>query len=410
IAAHCSGSLTCGYLAPGAWIHHRGPLQQRQQQQQQQGFLGSTGSASSRGSLPLFAQLPGQTGSTTCGRRIRIRRQAASGETNTNRDRDLLVVLLSQFPLFVGVGALFPILPLYGQQFGLTASSVGLILSAPSIAKLALNFPMGQLADSAGRRILMVGGMLVLALGDLGTGLATALPALLAARLVTGAGLSVSDAGFSAWVADVTQETPGQRASFLGLQSAMISSAFVIGPTLGGMAVDQFGMSSIFFAVGAGAVVCAAGYSTLPETRSTVEIEEVSRQSFLELLESDGQQALAGVSAAFYTGAACKLSVIPAVAAKAFGAAPTEVGQLFSALAAVAILGTLAGGRLADAVGPRTVIVASGAICTLAYAGAAFAVHEQARDAFYGCLSLWALAAAVKSPALQAFAMEVAPE
>mmetsp|Transcript_22628 Transcript_22628/g.71028 ORF Transcript_22628/g.71028 Transcript_22628/m.71028 type:complete len:247 (-) Transcript_22628:56-796(-) len=189
----------------------------------------------------------------------------------------------------------------------------------------------------------------------------------------------------------------------------MIASAFVLGPTVGGMLADQFGLRSIFFAVAVGATLCALGYAALPELRQA-SVVEGDDTSFQELLQAPDQQALAGVSVAFYTGTACKIALIPTVAKEAFGATPAEVGQLFSALAALAILGTLAGGRLTDAVGPKNTLSACGAICGLAYFGAAFAVQEHAKEAFLACLAVWALAAAVKSPALQAFAIATAPE
>jgi MFS family permease len=68
-------------------------------------------------------------------------------------DRDFSLLLASQFPVFVAVGALIPVLPLYGQEFGLSQSAVGLLVSSPSLAKLILNLPFGQLADSLGRRV-----------------------------------------------------------------------------------------------------------------------------------------------------------------------------------------------------------------------------------------------------------------
>lgn len=53
-------------------------------------------------------------------------------------------------------------------------------------------------------KVLMVGGMTLCAIADVGTGLASSLPFLIVARLMLGAGLSSSDAGASAWVADAT--------------------------------------------------------------------------------------------------------------------------------------------------------------------------------------------------------------
>lgn len=325
-------------------------------------------------------------------------------------DRDFSLLLASQFPVFVAVGALIPVLPLYGQEFGLSQSSVGLLVSSPSLAKLILNLPFGQLADSLGRRVLMFGGMSLCAIADVGTGLASSLPFLIVARLLLGAGLSSSDAGSSAWVADATETRPETRASFLGVQNAVIASAFVIGPAVGGWLVGEFGMRSIFFVVAIGAATCAAGYSFLPELRGARTAEDREASSFQELLKAPEQQALAAISVAFYAGTACKISLLPTVAKEVFDAAPAEVGQLFSALAALAIFGTLVGGRLADAVGPRNILLVCGGACSAAYFGAALATEAHAKEAFVACLALWAVAAAIKSPALQAFAISAAPE
>jgi len=328
----------------------------------------------------------------------------------SDKDWSLFTLLLAQFPLFLGVGALIPVLPLYGKEFGLSQSSIGLLVSSPSVAKLLLNVPMGRLADTLGRRPLMVVGMLVLALGDIGTGLAVALPALIAGRFVTGAGLAIADAGTGAWIADVTENDPSKRAPFLGIQTAIISLAFVLGPALGGMAVDEYGLSSIFYIVAAGAVVCAAGFATLPDQQEVkCKAQEEEPLSFEELMKVKDQQGLAGVSMAFYVGAACKFAVVPGVATEVFGASASEVGQLFSLLAAAGIFGTLAGGSATGAVGPRLVLGACGFICSLAYVVAAFATYMQAKELFVLSLATWALCGAAKSPALQSYAMEVAP-
>ncbi|CAK0826789.1 unnamed protein product, partial [Prorocentrum cordatum] len=178
---------------------------------------------------------------------------------------------------------------------------------------------------------------------------------------------------------------------------------------LSGMVSDQYGMSSLFFTVAGGASLCALGYATLPELWQASERRE-QPPSFQELIETREQRALAGISVAFYCGTACKISLIPSVANEAFGASPTEVGQLFSAIAALAIVGTLVGGQIADAFGPRRVLVACGSVCALGYVGAAAGVGAHSRELFLGSLAVWALAAAVKSPALQAYAISAAPE
>jgi MFS family permease len=59
-----------------------------------------------------------------------------------------------------------------------------------------------------------------------------------------------------------------------------------------------------------------------------------------------------------------------------------QVGHLFSALAALAIFGTLVGGRLADAVGPRNILLVCGGVCSAAYFGAALATEAHAKAAW----------------------------
>jgi len=367
----------------------------------------------------------------------------------------LIIFLAAQFPLYVGVGALLPVLPLFSKQFDLPQSMVGLVISLPSVAKLVLNFPMGQLADAWGRKVLMVSGMVLLALGDIGTGFSSTVPALFSTRLLTGAGIAVSDAGAQAWVADAFEMRSDERATFLGIQTALIGVAFVIGPMIGGKAVDENGPNVIFLAVAAGAIVCAAGYMLLPElgqnrdkwadadgnqwkasqlkdqlcadsggpsgtapldeavavVKHEAHKEENEKEVTLEgLLAEKDQQGLAGISLAFYTGAAAKFTVIPAVATAAFGSNASEIGQFFSGFAAVGILGTLVGGKLADVIGPRNVLIFCGGLCAIAYGGAAFAVQATNKELFLGFLALWALAGAVKSPALQAFAIGIAPD
>jgi len=48
----------------------------------------------------------------------------------------LFLLLLSQFILFVGVGAVIPTLPLYGKAIGLSSAVNGIVISAPAVALL----------------------------------------------------------------------------------------------------------------------------------------------------------------------------------------------------------------------------------------------------------------------------------
>ena len=66
--------------------------------------------------------------------------------------RPFALLILSQFILFVGVGAVIPTIPLYGQSIGLSSTSNGIVIGAPALALLLANRPAGQYADGLGRK------------------------------------------------------------------------------------------------------------------------------------------------------------------------------------------------------------------------------------------------------------------
>ena len=71
--------------------------------------------------------------------------------------------------LMAGHSCVAPVLPMFAEEFGASAAQVGATLSAFALARLVLNVPFGSLADSIGRKPLMVAGPLITAAGMLGS-------------------------------------------------------------------------------------------------------------------------------------------------------------------------------------------------------------------------------------------------
>ena len=102
----------------------------------------------------------------------------------------------------IGFGIVLPILPLYAERFGASATTIGVLLASFSIAQLLLAPVWGRLSDRVGRKPVILISLFGTAAGSFLTGAAGSLPLLFLGRLVDGAsGASVSVA--QAAVADV---------------------------------------------------------------------------------------------------------------------------------------------------------------------------------------------------------------
>jgi multidrug resistance protein len=133
----------------------------------------------------------------------------------------------------VGFGIVFPILPLYAEDFGASPAVVGALVASYSLAQVVFAPLWGRLSDRIGRKPALIASLVGTAVGSLMTGLAGSLWVLFAGRVVDGiSGASVSVA--QAAVADVAP--PDERPRLLGLLGAAFGLGFVVGPALGGLA------------------------------------------------------------------------------------------------------------------------------------------------------------------------------
>ncbi|MGH7545157.1 MAG: MFS transporter, partial [Gemmatimonadota bacterium] len=105
------------------------------------------------------------------------------------RNRAIFFALGVQvFLLMLGVGIVAPILPLYAREFGVSVTAVGFLITVFGIARIGTDVPTGRLAERVGRRPLLVGGALAVAVGSLGFALAGTYAALVFWRFVQGVG------------------------------------------------------------------------------------------------------------------------------------------------------------------------------------------------------------------------------
>jgi len=176
----------------------------------------------------------------------------------------VLVLMLNLFLVFTGIGLVIPILPMFMDELGITGSTVGLLVAAFSLTQLLFSPQAGRLADSFGRKRMIVIGMFVFALSEGLFGIASDPVLLFVSRMLGGVSAALIMPAVMAYAADVT--TKEQRAAGMGYINAAITTGFVIGPGIGGY-IAEFGIRTPFYtAAVAGLIAAVVTLLILPES------------------------------------------------------------------------------------------------------------------------------------------------
>ncbi len=153
----------------------------------------------------------------------------------------LLVLFVTAFVDMVGLTMIVPLLPFYATELGANATVVGLLVSAFSVAQLAVAPLWGNFSDRYGRRPAILAGLLLTSCAYVIFGFAGSVPVLLLSRLVQGLGGGTIGV-VQAYVADAS--SPEERTKSLGWLSAVTSLGAVAGPAFGSAMISIGGRTA----------------------------------------------------------------------------------------------------------------------------------------------------------------------
>jgi benzoate transport len=155
--------------------------------------------------------------------------------------------------------------PLLSREWGIPPATLGVVFSAALAGMMAGSMLLAPLGDSIGRRKLLTLSLALIALGMLGTVIATSITELLALRFVTGCGLG----GVVPTMATLAAElSPSQRRSFA---VTLVQGGYPLGATATGLValwlLPSFGWQSLFI-LGGGLTLLSLPlvYVLLPES------------------------------------------------------------------------------------------------------------------------------------------------
>jgi len=184
----------------------------------------------------------------------------------------LFILFVTAFVDMVGLTMILPLFPFYASEMGASATDIGLLIAAFSVAQLVFAPVWGRFSDRYGRRPAILAGLLITAVAYVLFAFAGSLWVLLISRVIQGAGGGTIGV-VQAYVADASP--PDQRVRSLGWLSAVTSLGAVAGPAFGSLMIDLGGHRAPGIAAAVLAVLVAAiGWKYLQESSAVLSAAE----------------------------------------------------------------------------------------------------------------------------------------
>ena len=177
----------------------------------------------------------------------------------------LTILMLNMFITMGGVGIVIPVLPTYLQIFGVGGEVYGTLIAIFAFAQFLFSPLAGGLSDRYGRKVFIIGGLIVYGISQIIFGLATDVWVLYLGRFLSGFGAAFIMTTVMAYVADIT--TIEERGKGMGLIGAAISLGFMIGPGLGGFLATVNIHFPFFLAGGVSLVAALLSFIVLPNVK-----------------------------------------------------------------------------------------------------------------------------------------------
>jgi DHA1 family multidrug resistance protein-like MFS transporter len=333
-------------------------------------------------------------------------------------ERRALAILIAlcavEFANFVGNGVISPILPRYAESFGVSTALIGLLISIFGFARLVADVPTGYLSERIGRRALVIGGPLIVALGSVLSGLARSFPELLAYRFLSGIGSAIFTTVGTTIVADIS--TAANRGRFMGYYQGALLLGVSVGPAIGGLVAEPWGLRAPFFVSAAFTLLSAVvALAVVPETRWHPQPDghgraghgTMSLQAMLPFLKDPAFLLISLILfGTFLSRTGSQNAIIPLLGYHQVGLSEAQVGLALTALSLLNLLALPLAGSMADRFGRKATIVPGVLLTGL---GLILFAVTHVPWLYFSCAAFLGFAKGISGPAPNAYVADIAP-
>lgn len=275
------------------------------------------------------------------------------------RYRPFAVVWLAVLISLAGIGMVSPLLPRFAEDMGASGPWLGLIFSGYAFTQVPLMPVVGRLSDRFGKKLFLLLGLLLYVGAAAGYLWAPGYREMFLFRLVSGAGAAMVVPTAYAYVGELTPR--GSEGRYMGVFNIAMVAGYGLGPTLGGLIYDAFGMQATFTSMcimsGAGSLVVLLFLpSRAPPAAGA--LSDGPAPGPRALVRDPTMQALVIYMAAWGLAYGAVSTFLPVFLTEARGASLAQVGMVLSVRSV--LNGTLnyPYGRLADRLSRRFLVTA----------------------------------------------------
>lgn len=324
------------------------------------------------------------------------------------QDRKIWPLLLLICCTMIGSALVVPMLSLYAQTFGVSATLVGMLVTIFGIGRIVANFPSGWLSQRMGRRPLLAAGPAITAVGAVGAALTGDFYWLLFWRFVQGVGSGMYQTVSLAALADLS--TPQTRSRLVGLYQAALQIGASIGPFIGGYVAKYFGLAAPFWVL---FLIAAVTFVLAIFTFKDVTPAAAGSRSMSGALGSRrGVLSVPFISISavnsimFFARTACMFQLLPLLGVEKFGLDVGDIGLAITIIAFSMLVILPSASLVCDRMGSRFAVILS---CLLTIAGLALVLAGSHPAWFWSSMVLYGLASGLNSAAVGTYTIEVLP-
>ena len=276
--------------------------------------------------------------------------------------REVAILSSVSFTVALGYGIVAPGIPAFARQFGVSTAAAASVISAFALMRIIGALPSGRLTDRLGERKMIAAGLAIVAASSALAGFSGSFAQLIVLRGVGGLGSAMFSVGAQTLLLRTVPSEQRGRAS--GLYTGGFLLGGISGPAIGGL-VAAWSLRAPFFIYG--------GMLLIPAAIAVVVLHDSPRPAG-GAAHAQPQRPLAGIAAALrsraYRAAASanladgfavmgvRSAIVPLFVRDVLHEPATWTGIGFLVVAALNAATLLPGGRVADTLGRRPVIVA----------------------------------------------------